>query len=77
MHRRHRHREPARPPRPPFSPLFARLALGGTIAIAVLSAGVYVFIPIYDLSPPQRGAAEQALATPASAPPQPLLTGGS
>ena len=50
MHRHRRHREPARPPRLQLSHPFARFALGGTVALAVLSAGAFVFGPFSDLS---------------------------
>lgn len=50
MHRHHRHRERAPEPRLQLSHPFARVALGGTIAVAVLSAGAFVFGPFSDLS---------------------------
>lgn len=53
MHRHHRHRrhrDPAPHPRFQLSPPFARIVLGGTVAIAVLSAGALVFGPVSDLS---------------------------
>ena len=71
MHRHHRHRDSKPRPRLRFSHLFARIALGGTIAIAVLSAGAFVFGPFSDLSvpPPAAGAnATEGNAATASAP---------
>ncbi len=52
MHRHHRHRDhhPAPPPRLQLSHPFARLVLGGTVAIAMLGAGAFVFGPFSDLS---------------------------
>lgn len=50
MHRRHPHREPARPARRQPVPPFAGVALAGTVAIAVLSAGVYLWAPFSDLT---------------------------
>ena len=45
MHRHHRHRESASAPRYQIGHPLARIALGSTVAIAVLSAGFYVFVP--------------------------------
>ena len=50
MHHRHRRRDPAPPRRYQLGHPFARVALGSTVAIAVLSAGVLVFLPFSDLS---------------------------
>lgn len=60
MHRHRRHREPARPPRLQLSHPFARFALGGTVALAVLSAGAFVFGPFSDLSALQLAAGPHA-----------------
>ena len=64
MHHRHpphrRHRDPAPHPRFQLSPPFARIVLGGTVAIAVLSAGALVFGPISDLSVLQLAAGPHA-----------------
>ena len=60
MHRHRRHREPARPPRLQLSRPFARYALGGTVALAVLSAGAFVFGPFSDLSALQLAAGPHA-----------------
>jgi hypothetical protein len=63
-HRRHRHRhrrrDPAPRPRFQLSPPFARIVLGGTVAIAVLSAGALVFGPFSDLSVLQLAAGPHA-----------------
>ena len=50
MHRHQPHREPVRPPRLRLVHPFARIVLGGTVAIAMLSAGAFVFGPFSDLS---------------------------
>ena len=50
MHHRHRRRDPAPPRRYQLCHPFARIALGSTVAIAVLSAGILVFLPFSDLS---------------------------
>jgi hypothetical protein len=71
MHRHHHHRDLAPPPRLRLGQLVARIALGGTIAIAVLGAGAFVFGPFSDLSaPPPAGGAgpKERKATTASAP---------
>ena len=64
MHRRHpphrRHRDPAPQRRFQLSPPFARFVLGGTVAIAVLSAGALVFGPFSDLSVLQLAAGPHA-----------------
>ena len=60
MHRHHHHRDPKPQPRLRLSHPFARIALGGTIAIAVLSAGAFVFGPLSDLSVLQLAAGPQA-----------------
>jgi hypothetical protein len=60
MHRHHRHRDPKPQPRLRLSHPFARIALGATIAIAVLSAGAFVFGPLSDLSVRQLAAGPQA-----------------
>lgn len=59
-HHRHRHRDPAPQPRLQFSHPFARVVLGGTVAIAVLSAGAFVFGPFSDLSVLQLAAGPHA-----------------
>jgi len=63
MHRHHRHRDPAPHPRFQLSPPFARIALGGTVAIAVLSAGAFVFDPFSHLSVLQLAAGPHAQAS--------------
>jgi len=67
MHHRHpphrRHRDPAPHPRFQLSPPFARIVLGGTVAIAVLSAGALVFGPFSDLSVLQLAAGPHAHAS--------------
>ena len=60
MHRHRRHRDPAPPPRLHLSHPFARIVLGGTVAIAVLGAGAYVFGPFSDLSALQLAASPNA-----------------
>lgn len=61
MHRRHRrHRESTPPPRFEFGHPLARIALGSTVAIAVLSVGVYVFGSFSDLSAQQLAAGPYA-----------------
>jgi hypothetical protein len=63
MHRHQRHhrpRDPARPPRLQLSHPFARFVLGGTVAIAVLGAGAFVFGPFSDLSALQLAAGPHA-----------------
>jgi len=69
-HHPHRRRDSAPQPRFQLSPPFARLVLGGTVAIAVLSAGALVFGPFSDLSVLQLAAgphAQGAGGMPASA----------
>jgi len=68
MHRHRRPRDPARQPRLQFTHPFARLALGGTVALAVLSAGIYVFGPFSDLSVLQLAVGPYATAGPDNAP---------
>ena len=60
MHRHHRQRDPKPQPRLRLSHPFARIALGGTVAIAVLSAGAFVFGPFSDLSVVQLAAGPHA-----------------
>ena len=60
MHRHRRHRDPARPPRLQLSRPFARFALGGTVALAVLSAGAFLVGPFSDLSVLQLAAGPDA-----------------
>jgi hypothetical protein len=60
MHRHRRHRDPAPQPRLQLSRPFARIALGSTVAIAVLSAGAFVFGPFSDLSVLQLAAGPHA-----------------
>ncbi|MEP6874872.1 MAG: hypothetical protein ABI887_10950 [Burkholderiales bacterium] len=60
MHRHRRHRDPAPPPRLQLSHPFARLVLGGTVAVAVLGAGAFVFGPFSDLSALQLAAGPNA-----------------
>lgn len=62
-HHRHRRRNPAPHPRFHLSPRFARIVLGGTVAIAVLSAGALVFGPYSDLSVLQLAAAPHVQAS--------------
>ena len=62
MHRHHRHRDPARAPRLQPGGRLARIALGVTVALAVLSAGFYVFVPFSDLSARQLAAGPHAMA---------------
>ena len=62
MHRRHRHRDPAPAPRLQLSHPFARIVLGGTLALAVLGTGAFVFGPFSDLSEQQLVAGPQAQA---------------
>jgi len=61
MHRRHRHPDPARVPRLRPGARLARIALGVTVALAVLSAGFYVFVPFSDLSARQLAAGPHAM----------------
>ena len=66
MHRHHRHRrlhDPAPDRRFQLSPPFARIVLGGTVAIALLSAGALVFGPFSDLSVLQLAAGPHAQAS--------------
>ena len=63
MHRRHRHREATSPPRFEIGHPLARIALGSTAAVAVLSAGVFVFGPFSDLSALQLAAGPQATSS--------------
>lgn len=68
MHRHHHHRDPASRPHLRLSNPFARIALGGTVAIAVLSAGAFVFGPFSDLSVLQLAAGPHATTASGSAP---------
>ena len=64
MHRHHhRHRESASSPRYQIGHPLARIALGSTVAIAVLSAGFDVFVPFSDLSAQQLAAGPHATST--------------
>ena len=63
MHRHHRHRESASAPRYQIGHPLARIALGSTVAIAVLSAGFYVFVPFSDLSAQQLAAGPTATSS--------------
>ena len=67
-HRRHRHRESTPPPRFELGHPLARIALGSTVAVAVLSAGVYVFGTFSDLSAQQLAAGPHATAGPGNTP---------
>ncbi|MEP7296793.1 MAG: hypothetical protein ABI702_11440 [Burkholderiales bacterium] len=58
MHHRHPHRDPAPPCRLRIGHPLARVALGVTVAIAVLSAGVLVFAPFSGLSVQRFAASE-------------------
>ena len=61
--RRHRHREPAPPLRFQYRHRLACTVLGGTVAIAVLSASALVFAPFSDLSVLQLAAGPHAQAS--------------
>ena len=63
MHRHHRHRESASARRYQIGHPLTRIALGSTVAIAVLSAGFYVFVPFSDLSAQQLAAGPKATGT--------------
>ena len=60
MHRHRRHHESTPSPRFEFGHPLARIALGSTVTIAVLSAGAYVFCSFSDLSAEQLAAGPRA-----------------
>ena len=71
MHRHHRRRRKSTsPPRYEIGHPLARIALGSTVAVAVLGVGFYVFVPFSDLSAQQLAAGPRATSagnTPAPA----------